>query len=128
MDNILIFGLTKEKLDAPLESTLNCIQEVGVTLNPAKCQFGKTELKLLGHLINEKRIQPDPGKTMSIAKMLLPKCVKEFKRFLGMANHLEKYSPHLAESSQPFVGCSVRTSCGFGMMHKTIPSTLSRQN
>ena len=76
MDNILIFRHIKEKLDVQLESALRCIQEVEVTLNPAKCQFGKTELKFLGHLINEKSNQPDPGKTAVIAKMPLPTCVK----------------------------------------------------
>ena len=30
-----------------------------------------------------------------------PTCIKELKRFLGMAYHLGKFSPHLAELSQP---------------------------
>ena len=78
MDDVLIFGYTKEEYNARLESALRRIQEVGATLNPTKYQFGKTEFKFLGYFINEKGIQPDPGKTAAIAKMPCPTCLKVF--------------------------------------------------
>ena len=63
MDDVLIFGQSKEEHNVRLEAALRHIQAAGVTLNPTKCQFGKTELKFLGYLINDKGIQPDPDKT-----------------------------------------------------------------
>ena len=37
MDDVLIFGCSKEEHDVRLEATLRKIQAAGVTLNPAKC-------------------------------------------------------------------------------------------
>ena len=101
MDDVMIFGRTKEEHDARLETALRRIEAAGVTLNPNKCQFGKTEIKFLGHLISENGIQPDPDKTAAIAKMPHPTSVQELKRFMGMVNHLGKFSRNLAELSQP---------------------------
>ena len=101
IDDVVIFGHTKEEHDARLEIALRCIEAAGVTLNPTKCQFEKTEIKFLGHLISEKGIQPDPDKTAAIAKMPRPTCVQELKRFMGIVNHLSKFSRNLAELSQP---------------------------
>ena len=101
MDDVLIFGCTKEQHDSRLESALKCIEAAGVTLNRTKCQFGKSEIKFLGHLISENGIQQDPNKTAAIAKIPHPTCVQELKRFMGMICHLDKFSRNLAELSQP---------------------------
>ena len=101
MDDVLIFGRTKEEHDTRLESALRHIEAAGVTLNRTKCQFGKSEIKFLGHLISENGIQQDPDKIAAIAKMPRPTCVQELKRFMGMINHLGKFSRNLAELSQP---------------------------
>ena len=53
MDDVLIFGHTKDEHDARLETALRCIEAVGVILNSPMCQFGKTEIKFLGHLIGD---------------------------------------------------------------------------
>ena len=58
MENVLIFGQSKEDHNVQLEATLRCIQAAGVTLNPTKCQFGKSELKFLGHLIGASLSEP----------------------------------------------------------------------
>ena len=38
-----------------------------------------------------------PSKTEAITKMPLPRSVNELQRFLGMANHQEKFIPNLAQ-------------------------------
>ena len=35
----------------------------GVTLNKEKCEFGKTTIKFLGHIISPEGISPGPQKT-----------------------------------------------------------------
>jgi len=66
-----------------------------------KCKFANAELRFLVHLITQQGIQPDPEKTAAIAKMPAPINVTELKHFLGMANHLGKFSSSLASISQP---------------------------
>ena len=55
----------------------------------------------MGHLINDKGIQPDPDKTAAIIEMPPSTCIQELKRFMGMVNHLGKFSRNLAELSRP---------------------------
>ena len=73
----------------------------GVTLNPDKCEFGKTKLKFLGDLINESGIHGDPDKTSAIVEMRPPGNVSELRRFMGMVNQLGKFTPNLTELTQP---------------------------
>ena len=56
MDDVLVFGRDQSEHDARLTAVLQRIESAGATLNPDKCEFGKSTLKFLGHLIDEKGI------------------------------------------------------------------------
>ena len=58
-------------------------------------------LTFLGHLIDENGIQADPEKTTAIVRMKAPTHITELRRFLGMANQMGKFSPNLANLTQP---------------------------
>jgi hypothetical protein len=53
IDYVLVYGNNREEHDRRLTHVLNRIKEAGVTLNEEKCEFGKRELKFLGHVIDE---------------------------------------------------------------------------
>ena len=55
----------------------------------------------LGHIIDANGISPDPSKTEAIQKMKAPTTVTELRRFMGMINQLNKFSPHNAHLGQP---------------------------
>ena len=46
-------------------------------------------------MVKEAGIQPDPEKVKA------PMCITEVRRFLGMINQLSKFSPNLAEKTNP---------------------------
>ena len=73
--------------DARVTAGLERIRSAKVTLNPKKCEFSKSQVKFLGHIINANGIQADPEKTAAISSMKAPPNVAELRRFLGMANH-----------------------------------------
>ena len=77
------------------------LSSAGITLNSRKCEFCKTSLAFLGHIINQRGITADPNKTAAIQQMKTPKSVSELCRFLGMVNQLGKFSPNIAELSKP---------------------------
>lgn len=101
MDDVLIFGRTQAEHDRRLEAVLTRIEKAGVTLNPQKCEFSKNKLTFLGHVIDANGITADPEKTKAIVEMDPPTNVPELRRFLGMANQLGKFTPKLAEMTQP---------------------------
>lgn len=57
-------------------------------------------IKYLGCIMDRNGIRADPEKTCAIVDMEAPRSVTEVHRVLGMANHLGKFSPRLAEISQ----------------------------
>ena len=101
MDDVLIFAKDQAEHDKRLEAALTRIQVAGATLNLEKCEFGKTQIKFLGHLIDGKGIHPDPEKVSAILNLQNPVNVTELRRLMGMINQLGKFSSHLAEMTQP---------------------------
>lgn len=101
LDDVLVFGKDCQDHDTHLQAALERIHSAGITLNRQKCEFGKTTLTFLGHVINQHGISPDPLKTTAIKEMPPPKTVSELRRFVGMINQLGKFSPNIAEISAP---------------------------
>ena len=101
MDDVLIFGKTQKEHDTRLHSALQRIQKAGVTLNREKCEFSRRRLTFLGHVIDERGVSPDPNKTSAISAMPKPTTRTELRRLMGMVNQLGKFTPNIAEISQP---------------------------
>ena len=95
MEDVLVFGKDQAEHDERLTAVL---ESAGATLNPEKCEFGKTKLKFLGHLVDESGIRADPDKTSAIIEMRPPNNVSELRRFIGMVNQLGS-SPPIWQSS-----------------------------
>ena len=101
IDNVLVFWRNQEQHDKRLMAVLRRVEEANVTLNGAKCEFNKSSMKFLGHIVDESGIKPDPAKTVSITKMSPPQSVPEVRRFMGLVNQLGKFSSRIADLSQP---------------------------
>ena len=97
----IFFAADKEEHDLRLRAVLNRMAEAGTALNMEKCLFQQTELKFLGHVLNQDGVSPDPEKTRAIALMPAPDGVPALRRFLGMVNHLGKFSHRLSELTKP---------------------------
>ena len=63
MDDVVVFGKDKNKHNDRLTAVLKRIETAGVTLNSSKCEFGKEQLKFLGHPVDQQGIQADPDKS-----------------------------------------------------------------
>ncbi|XP_061132648.1 uncharacterized protein K02A2.6-like [Syngnathus typhle] len=100
MDDVLIWGVDQIEHDKRLREALTRLRDAGVTLND-KCEFSKTKIKFLGQIIQATGVSPDPEKLNAVKAMKEPTNISEVRRFLGMANHLGKFLPHLAEKTRP---------------------------
>ena len=101
IDDILVHGKDMKEHDARLKIVLQKLEEANVTLNSEKCEFSKTEICYVGHVINAKGISADPEKVHAIIEMPSLSCIQEVRRFLGMCNHLRKFSSELANKTKP---------------------------
>ena len=64
------------------------IRKSGLALNLSKCEFGKSEVKYLWHIIGSDRHRPDPSRTEAVIKITPPIIKKQIRRFVGMFNPL----------------------------------------
>ena len=123
MDDILVYGKNQAEHDQRLKAVLSRIEHAGVTLNIQKCEFSKRQLTFLGHVIGPEGITADPEKTKATAGMRQPTSVPELRRFLGMVNQLGKFTPNLAELTQPLASFWENQEPGPGSHLKPQPSS-----
>lgn len=70
-----------------------------------KCEFSKSSITFLTHIIDGSGLHDDPLKTSAIAQFPEPSDVTGLQRFMGMANHLCKFIPLLADLNNPQLLC-----------------------
>ena len=101
LDNIIIFSKNESQHLEHLETVFSCLGEAGLKMKWSKCDFFKSEIHYLGHLISPERISPLPNKLDCIQHMPVPKNVKEIKQFLGLTGYYRKFVPRFADISRP---------------------------
>ena len=101
VDDIIVYGETKQEHDQNVHSMLQRSREKGVRLNPEKVTFCVQEVGYFGHVLSEDGMKPDPKKVKAIVEMEPPKDKGELQTILGMVNYLSKYAPNLSEITAP---------------------------
>ena len=80
---------------------LSIMRSVGMTLNLAKCDFCKSEVKFVGHFVGSGIRRPDPQRLEGLAKMEQPRTKRELRKILGAFGYYRDYIPHFAEIVKP---------------------------
>ena len=84
-----------------LETVFSHLREAGLKMKRSKCDFFKSEIHYLGHLISPEGISQLPNKLDSIKHMPVPNSAKEIKQFLGLTGYYRKFVPRFADISRP---------------------------
>jgi len=67
------------------------IREVGLKLNPSKCQFIRKEVEYLGHVITPEGLRPNDKLVRAVKDYSPPRNAQELKRFLGLASYYRRF-------------------------------------
>lgn len=100
-DNFIVYSKNHEEHLRHLALVFERLQEYGLRLSPTKCEFGKTHLPYLGHVIARDTTRPTTKHLRQIAEQPVPKTRKELRSFIGLCNWLRDYVPRFAEISAP---------------------------
>ena len=99
-DDMIIYGKTNQKHDQHLVNFLEVCRKNTLTLNLDKMQFRLPQVSFFGHQWSARDLSLDPKKIAAVKRMELPQDV-EMRSFLGLVNYLNRFSPCLAELSEP---------------------------
>lgn len=105
-----------------LRDVFRRLSSASLTLNLAKCDFGKGIVLYLGQQVGRGQVRPADAKVKAIAEFPVPTTRKELRRFLGMAGYYRRFCKNfssvaapltdLTSPSRPFVWSS-ECQCSF---------------
>ena len=97
-----------------LRIVLERLDQAGLTLKPSKCQWARTEVKYLGHLIDGTGIRPDPAKCTAVEDFPIPTNRTEVRAFLGLASYYRRFIKDFADIAKPLTELTkTKTNCKF---------------
>ena len=101
IDDIVIYGNDLSTMFNLFEEVLRRCLDVGFFVKVRKCEFLAPRVLLLGHIISESGIQPNPKKVSAVRDAPAPTSKEQVRSFLGAASFLRRFVPHFAEMAEP---------------------------
>lgn len=101
MDDIFIYGNSKQNHDKSLIKLMHRIKDFGFHIKLEKSRFAFDEIKYLGCIINKHGIQPNPERVNSIKAMPPPTNLTELRSFLGTINFYCKFIGNMHKLRAP---------------------------
>ena len=102
LDDIVIFSNNKLEHLQHLETVFKRLQDAGLKLKESKCDFFRSQIHYLGHMLSAEGIQPLPEKLDSIMNMPAPENQTEVKQFLGLVGYYSRPLVKLMRKDTPF--------------------------
>ena len=84
LDEIIVFTEDPDEHIKRLKGVFQKLAEAGLKLKPGKCEFFKSCISLLGHIVSADGIECDPKKIEAVKNWPVPKTVTEVKKFPGI--------------------------------------------
>lgn len=101
VDNVVVATERDEDHGPALQAVIQRLTEAGLKLKPSKCKVAMREAKLLGVVVGNGTIKPDPARVDAILKAPAPKGPKELATFLGVVNFIRPFIAGLADAQHP---------------------------
>lgn len=106
LDDVTVCGKDQDDHDTNLQNFLAAAQKYNLTLNKDKCIFSTRSISLLGYIIEQKTIRPDPIRLSPLLDLPIPHDSASLKRALGMFAHHSRWIPTFSEKIRPLLGVS----------------------
>jgi hypothetical protein len=101
VDDIVMKTRKADDLVNNLRIAFDCLRANGVKLNPDKCVFGVPRGMLLGYIVSQHGIEPNPEKVVALDRMGPIRDLKGVQKVLGCLAALSRFIPRLGEKGSP---------------------------
>ena len=82
LDNNTVGGMDQASHDENLNAFKEAAKKENFTFNEPKCQYNRSQIQLLGHLVGSGKIKPDSERIAPLKDLEVPKSKKNSKGFL----------------------------------------------
>ena len=100
-DDLAVHSDNTEEHEVHLREVLTKLAEAGLVIAVEKCQFFKTEVHYLGHILSENGIAADPKNVEAVKSWLIPSKPKHIKQFLGAVAYYRRFIQNFSKRSTP---------------------------
>eukprot|EP00253_Pinus_taeda_P024068 PITA_24068 len=101
LDDILIFSKLRDEHVMHVNKVLDVLRKEQLFLKMSKCEFGKTSLAYLGHIVGGGELKIDPSKVEVILNWPNPNIVTEVRSFLGATQYWRKFIANFSSIAAP---------------------------
>ena len=101
LDDVIIFSSSFEEHIERLEAVFSRLQEHNLKLKASKCEFLKSRVAYLGHIVSESGIETDQTKIEAIKIWPVPKSIKDVRSFLGFTGYYRRFIKNFASIARP---------------------------
>jgi hypothetical protein len=101
LDDILIFRKSREEHVKHAKQVLDVLRKEKLFLKMSKCEFGKTSLIYLGHIVGGGELKIDHSKVKVILEWPKPNNVIEVRSFLGATQYWRKFIANFSSIAAP---------------------------
>ena len=101
LDDIVVYAESLEKHDKKARRLFDRLRDGNLKLQPDKCDFLRTEVAYLGHIIGRDGVKPNPAKINAIRKSPRPTTVRAIRQFLGLSGYYRRFIKDYAKIAKP---------------------------
>ena len=101
LDDIIIFSEDIETHEQRVKQVLERLKTNGLQIKLKKCEFIKSRIRFLGHVISFGQVEKSQHLVESIAMAELPRTMRQLRGFMGLANYYRMFIKNFAKIAAP---------------------------
>ena len=101
IDDLIIHAQTIDELISRLRTVFETLRKFNMTVNPAKCRFGLSEIEYVGHIIDPTGLSFSKDKKEKVRMFPKPMNCKHVKQFLGLVNYFRDHVQNISVLMKP---------------------------
>jgi len=101
VDDVLVGTDTEEEHDEVVGEVLRRLEENDLYVKPEKCMWKVRKVPFLGVVMGEGEVEMEEDKVAGVLKWPTPQCVRDVRKFLGLANYYRRFVKDFAKVALP---------------------------